>query len=417
MKKLYGFLFFLVFGVAVCLNGMDAKAATKEYNIEVLGTVGKGSTEYNLSNKCSALESLSGKVSGITSSNPSVASLEVYVYGSDDDYDDEDFDDGIDDDIDDYSTVYASIKKGNLGKYDFTFDCGEDRYVIHLNVVAQKLKTKKVKTLFEKGKKIYLSDNDEYDFPLSGSELTSISSSNTKVVGVNKNYIAVKKPGTAVISYVGTVSSDDVEDGLDYIRDDDFEIYAEGKINVEILSVAEAKKDAIAKANTFLAKKSSKAKIAYVDIDFDGVKDIVVDKKVYVYNPTKAKYERYYCGFYGTADKIYVSKSKKRVMFLWKGKDKSKYTYNKGMQYYEICKKGVIENYYVSNIPSKTRKLYRISSKYKYGIADIEVSDGSLYIRGISKAKFNKATKTGMAGKKLVKTYTNTAKNRKKIVK
>lgn len=409
MKKLYGFLFFLVFSVAVCLNGMDAKAATKEYNIEVLGTVGKGSVEYNLSSMCSALESLSGKVSGITSSNPSVASLEVYVYGSDDE-DEDDYED-------DYSMVYASIKKGNIGKYDFSFDCGEDHYVIHLNVVAQKMKTKKVKTLFEKGKKIYLSDNDEYDFPLSGSELTSISSSNTKVVGVNKKYIAVKKTGTAVISYVGVVSSDDVEDGLDYIRDDDFEIYAEGKINVEILSVTEAKKDAIAKANTFLAKKSSKAKIAYVDINFDGVKDIVVDKKVYVYNATKAKYERYYYGYYGTVDKIYVSKSKKRVMFLWKGKDKSKYTYNKGMQYYEIYKKGVIENYYVSNIPSKTRKLDGVSSKYKYGIVVGGDYETPASIRGITKAKFNKATKTGMAGKKLVKTYANTAKNRKKIVK
>lgn len=376
-KMIYALLFLFAFSGIWGVKALDTKAATKEYKMQVnADTMG----EYDLFDDFHWIYELTDEITNIKSSNPSIAYLSI------DQYEDGEVED-----------AYVYTNDGTVGSCDLSFECGGDTYVIHFTVSAKKIETTSVKMLYSKGKKVEVEDIITGNYTIK-----KMTSSAKNVVGVvNKDKIVLKKAGKATITYFG------VEE------DDECEVYIQGQINIQVLSMAEVKKDAIAKANKFLAKKSSKTKIAYVDLDFDGIKDIVAGKKIYTYNKDTMKYE----ATFDAKGSIYISKSKKRVMFVWKDTSKG---YYKGMKTYNIYGKGgEFYDSYVANIPSKIKKYHKVSAKQKYGrmILWDDGFGGGFEIHGMSKSKFNSAIKKKMPGKKLVKTYANTAKNRKNLIK
>lgn len=372
MKKyIYAIIFVFALSGIWGMNSVDTSAATKEYNLDY--TLDSEYAEIYLDDQFDWVYDMDmTKIANVTNSDDSLAQLEIEP------------EDGI-------FYIYTE----ETGSCDISFDYEGDTYVIHFTVKARQLKTQSIKVcLTKKNAVVDLTDN--FNLLLNDTEVESVAYEPTGIVALSKNYekITLKKAGKTVITYRGT--DEDVAP-------------VEGKLNVEVITLSAAKKDALEKAKTLVAKKSKKAKFAYVDLNFDGIKDLVINGRSYLYSTSSMKFVK---GkeYSGT---IYISNSKKHVMEVYKNTKKSSQYY--GTTFYNIYNKdgNTVAEY--AKLSSKTKKNEKISKDYaSYGV---DWDGGAIYMSGISKSKFNSAIKKYMPGKKAVKTYTNTAKNRKKIVK
>lgn len=195
---------------------------------------------------------------------------------------------------------------------------------------------------------------------------------------------------------------------------------------VQVISNKATQKKAASKAKALLKKVSSKASVAYVDLNFDGIKDIFVDGKVYIYSIKKGTYKKVGRSNHKIV-KVYIDKSKESVMFMMKGtiKKTSKNPTSAYSKYVEVCydiydmNQGNYDecvSYGMSKLTPLGKKVLKKSQLYTY---DLHGEGGMSWYPevAITKTKFNKYLKKWMPKRKLVKTYKNTSSVRKKIIK
>lgn len=325
-----------------------------------------------------------GKIYNIKSSNPNVAELHINNKELDIYNDPETM----------YYAGYFEIK--NIGTCDITYDvlteCSEwgdgyvleqntyyRHYIIHVTITAKNAKSKSFQLM--QGKGYYL---ENIGFPCNGTD--KLHYSKKGIVKLSDSRIKAIKPGKVIINYVSFQD--------EYIK--------KGQVIVEIVPGKTSQKKALAVAKKVMAKQSAKATFAYMDLTGDGIKELVINGKMYEYNASKGKFESMTAARY---QKLYYDKSKKRIMMV------EKYDKNVGTVYTFYNK-----YIYYAKLSSAAKKKYKVSAPY--GKLDFHPESGELLnIKGMSQSKFNAAVKKLVPHKKLVKFYKNTAKNRKAVLK
>lgn len=248
--------------------------------------------------------------------------------------------------------------------------------------------------------------------------IENINITNTKVINKTVKskhaYVKTLKTGTASLVITGKITDHQYDDESETTKDivSPYEL----TINVNVVSAKNANAQTAKAAKKILKKASKKAMFAYVDINFDGYKDLIVGTKVYLYQPPRYEYDElintpgYVVEKMDKLDKLYIDTVNCGYYAELKAKS-NEYTTGKICIYDKFT-------YNISlNASPKVAQLNKKGQK-KFGTPwAFQRDDDRIELTKLTDQKFKSLVKKCVPKKKLVKKYKNTSANVKKYVK